>query len=122
MTKQPTVSPLLNDMVLAAGNPPHATVISAGAVIVDNAAGLTVIVLDTDATVLLHASIAVHVSITVPPHEVGDPVHVKRFIAPLIKHQPVRPLLNDMVLAAGTPPHATVISAGVIIVYTAAGF
>ena len=49
----------------------------AGAVIVGNAAGLTVIVLDTDASVLPHASVAVHVSVTVP----------------LIKHVPLPPLV-----------------------------
>ena len=31
------------------------------------AVGLTVIVLDTDANALPHASVAVHVSVTVPP-------------------------------------------------------
>ena len=54
--------------MLAAGTPPHATVIGASAVIVGNAAALTVIILDTDASGLLHASVAVHVSITSPPH------------------------------------------------------
>ena len=61
LIKHPPVNPLLNDSVLAAGTPPHATVIAAGAVIVGNAAGLTVITLDTDATVLPQASVAVHV-------------------------------------------------------------
>ena len=46
---QPPVSPLLNGSVLAAGIEPHDTVMSDGAVIVGKAAGLTVIVLDTDA-------------------------------------------------------------------------
>ena len=43
---------------------PQATVIAAGAVIVGNAAGSTVIILDTDAIVLPQASVAVHVSVT----------------------------------------------------------
>ena len=41
--------------------------ISAGAVIVGNAAGLTVIVRDTDVIVLPQGSVAVHVSVTAPP-------------------------------------------------------
>ena len=48
LIKHPPLNPLLNDIVLADGTPPQATVISPGAVIVGNAAGLTVIVLDTD--------------------------------------------------------------------------
>ena len=48
--KQSPSNPLVNVSVLAAGNAPHATVIAAGGVIVGNAAGLTVIVLDTDAS------------------------------------------------------------------------
>ena len=59
--KQPAVNPLVNVNLLAAGTAPHATVIAAGAVIAGNAAGLTVITLDTDATVLPQASVAVHV-------------------------------------------------------------
>ena len=47
---------------------PHGTVVAGMAVIVGNAAGLTVMFLDTDAIVLPQASVAVHVSTTVPPH------------------------------------------------------
>ena len=65
----------------------------AGAVIVGNAAGLTVIVLDTDASVLPHGSVAVHVSVTVPPHAVGVAENVDGFDVPVIKHGAVNPLL-----------------------------
>ena len=46
----------------------------AGAIIVGNAAGLTVMVLDTAVIVLPHASVAVHVSVTVPPQGPGAAV------------------------------------------------
>ena len=55
----------------AAGIAPHATVIAAGAVIVGNGAGSTVIILDTDASALPQASVAVHVSVTGPPQGPG---------------------------------------------------
>ena len=54
LIKQPPVKPLLNDIVLGAGTPPQSTVIGPGAVIVGSAAGLTVIILDTDANALPH--------------------------------------------------------------------
>ena len=74
--------------MLGAGIASHATVIFASAVITGNAAGLTVIVLDTDAIVLPHASVAVHVSVTVPPHGPGSAVCVDVTV-PLIKHDPL---------------------------------
>ena len=52
--KHPPVDPLLKLSVLDAGTPPQATVIGPGAVIVGNAAGDTVIVLDTGASALPH--------------------------------------------------------------------
>ena len=68
-------------MVLVAGTPPQATVMSAGAVIVGSAAGLTVIILDTLAIVLPHISVAVHVSVTVPPQAFGVAVKVDQIRA-----------------------------------------
>ena len=61
------------------------------------------ITLDTDARALPHESVAVQVSVTVPPH---DPiaVDVDTFEVPLIKHPPLKPLLNGNVLAAGNDP------------------
>ena len=121
LTKQPPLSPLLYDNVLDAGNAPHATVMLVGAVIVGNAAGLTVIVLLTDATVLPHTSVAVHVSVTFPPHAPGVAVNVDELDVPLTKQPPLNPLLNGRVLDAGNPPHATVTFAGAVIVGNAAG-
>ena len=82
-------------MVLGAGVAPQATVVLAGAVIVGNAAGLTVMVLDTEARGLPQTSVAVHVSVTVPPHApAGDwGLKVEAFDVPLIRHPPPNPLL-----------------------------
>ena len=76
-------------IVLAAGIDPQATVITGGAVIVGNAAGLTVITLDTGASALPHASVAVHVSVTVPPHAPGVVLKVEGLDVPVIKHPAV---------------------------------
>ena len=68
-TKHPPVRPLVNGIVEELGRLEiHEMVRALGAVIVGNAAGLTVIVLDTDVSGLPHTSVAVHVSVTVPPH------------------------------------------------------
>ena len=80
-------------MVLDAGTPPQATVMAAGAVIVGNAAGLTVIVLDTEARFLPHTSVAVQVSVTVPPQADGVVVNVEALDVPLIKQSPGNPLV-----------------------------
>ena len=79
--------------MLGAGIDPHATVISAGAVIVGSTAGLTVIVLVTDASGLPQISVAVHVSVTGPPHAVGVELNVDAFDVPLNKHEPLPPLV-----------------------------
>ena len=72
---------------------PQATVILAGAVMVGSAAGLTVIVLDTDAIVLPQGSVAVQVSVTVPPHPEGVALNVDALDVPLIRHGAVNPLV-----------------------------
>ena len=72
--------------MLAEGTDPHAMVVLAGAVIVGNAAGVTVIVL-LPVMVLLHASVNVHVSVNVPPHPVTVPV-LTAVTDPDIKHVP----------------------------------
>ena len=64
-----------------------------GAVIVGNAAGSTKIVLDTDANGLLQASVAVHVSVTNPPHAPGVDVKVEVAEVPVIAHPPLNPLV-----------------------------
>ena len=79
--------------MLVDGNEPHATVILAGAVIVGNAAGSTVIVLDTGASALPHGSVAVHVSVAIPPHASGVPVNVDVFDVPLIRQPPANPFV-----------------------------
>ena len=121
MIRQDPLNPLLNVIVLAAGNAPHATVIAAGAVIVGSAAGETVIVLDTDARALPHASVAVHVSVIGPPQGPGIAENVEGLEVPEIRHEPVNPFVNGIVLAAGNAPQATVIAAGAVIVGNAAG-
>ena len=65
----------------------------AGAVIVGNVAGSTVIVLDTDTRALPHGSVAVHVSVTEPPHPPGVPLCVEEADDPLIKQPPAKPLV-----------------------------
>ena len=65
----------------------------AGAVIVGSAAGLTVMVLDTDAITLPQGSVAVQVSVTVPPHPDGVALNVDALDVPLIKHGAVNPLV-----------------------------
>ena len=64
-----------------------------GAVIVGNVAGLTVIVLDTDAIVLPQGSVAVQVSVTAPPHPEGVALNVDALDVPLIRHGAVNPLV-----------------------------
>ena len=92
LISQPPVNPLLKLIVLDAGTAPQATVIAAGAVIVGKAAGDTVMVLDTDVITLPHASVAVHVSVTVPPHPVaGAAEKVEGLDVPVIRHDPVSP-------------------------------
>ena len=119
--KHPPLNPFVNDIVVDAGTPPQSTVIAGGAVIVGSAAGDTVIVLDTGASALPHASVAIHVSVTVPPHAPGVAVNVDAFDVPVIKHPPVSPFVNDIVVDAGIAPQSTVIGPGAVIVGSAAG-
>ena len=119
LTKHEPLNPFVNPIVLGAGVEPHATVIGPGAVIVGNGAGSTVIVLETEASGLPQGSVAVHVSVTVPPlHPPGVAVNVEGLDVPLIKQAPLPPLENITVLAAGIDPHATVIGPGAVIVGT----
>src|SRR5512140_3111462 len=67
-------------------------------------------VLETGNTVRPHASVAVQVSVTVPPQAGGIAVQVERLDVPEIRHPPVRPFVNVIVLADGTAPQATVIA------------
>ena len=72
----------------------QATVTSTGGVVNTGAgAGVTVMVLVTGASVLPQASVAVHVSVIVPPHGPGAAENVEVADVPLIKHDPVSPLV-----------------------------
>ena len=64
---------------------------AAGAVITGRAPGVTVSVL-LPFIVLLHASVNVHVSVSVPPHPVTVPV-LTAVTVPDIKHDPLAELL-----------------------------
>ena len=65
----------------------------AGAVIVGNAAGLTVMILDTEAIVLPQGSAAVQVSVTVPPQAEGIAEKVDGLEVPFIKQPALNPLV-----------------------------
>ena len=95
--------------------------ISVSGVITGKAAGSTVMVLDTDAKGLLHSSLAVHVSVTVPPQGPGVAEKVDRSDIPLIWHGTGKLLLKVIVLGAGIEPQGTVVSASGVIVGKAAG-
>src|SRR5260221_1973498 len=101
--------------------PPQLTVVSAGAVIVGNAAGVTVIVLDTVAITRPHGSVAVQVCVTVPPHAGGVAPNENAFDQPFITHNQRNPMLSSTVVTDGMPPQLTVVSAGAVIVGNAAG-
>jgi hypothetical protein len=95
------------------GKAPHATVVS-GAVIVGKTAGLIVIVLETglyhDHNCLLPSTFRLLFHHT---HLVLQKKWKVR--SSLIKQPPVNPLENEMVLAAGKAPQATVVSTAVIV-------
>ena len=81
-------------MVGTAGIAPHATVTSAGDVIKDaGAAGVTVIVLVTGVSDLPHASVAVQVSVIVPPQGPGAAERVDVLDIPVIRHDPLNPFV-----------------------------
>jgi hypothetical protein len=80
-------------MLLGAGSAPQSTVISAGAVIVGSGAGLMVMILVFGAKALPHSSVAVQVSVTVPPHEPGIAEKVDRLEVPVIRHPPAPELV-----------------------------
>ena len=80
-------------MVLGAGMLPQATVIAVGAVIVGKVAGLTAMVLETETIVRPQLSVAVQVSVTVPPHAPGVALKVEGFDVPEIWQPPLNPLL-----------------------------
>jgi hypothetical protein len=50
-------------------------------------------VLDTDTSNLPHSSVAVHVSVIVPPQGPGVALNVDGLDVPLIKHEPLNPFV-----------------------------
>lgn len=109
-------------MALEAGSgAPQAMVTGAGAVIVGNDGGLIVIILETGANALPQASVAVHVSVTVPPQDPGSAEKVDAAEVPLIRHPPESPLVYGMVLEVGFVLQATEMSAGAVMVGIIAG-
>jgi hypothetical protein len=113
--------PLVKMIVRGAGIPPQDTVMSGGGLIAGSAAGLTVIVLLTGASVLPHKSVAVQVSVIVPPHLPGVAVNVEGLDVPLIKQPPVNPLVKVIVLGTGTCPHDAVSGPGTVMAGITAG-
>jgi hypothetical protein len=91
--KQAPLNPFVKDIVEAAGVAPQGILIATGAVIVGNDAGLTVITLDTGVNGRPQASVAVHVSVIVPPQAPGAALKVDGFEVPLIKHVPLNPFV-----------------------------
>ena len=71
---------------------PQAAALAAGAVIVGSVAPATVIILVTGVRALPHASVAVHVSVTVPPQGPGAAENVDGLEVPLMRQLPVSPL------------------------------
>jgi len=120
--RHPPLKPLLKLIVLGAGTAPQSNVSEVGAVMVGMAAGLTVMVLVIESRTLPQPSVAVHVSVTVPPQEPGIVENVDTFDVPIIRHPPLNPLLYGRALAAGMVPQATVMSPGFEIAGIAAGF
>ena len=57
------------------------------------AAGVTVMVLVTGASALPQASVAVHVSVIVPPQGPGVAENVEVFEVPFIRHDPLNPFV-----------------------------
>lgn len=122
--RHPPVLELVNVSELGAGNgSPQARVMGAGAVITGNVAGLMVIVLVTGVKALPQASVAVQVSVTVPPQASGGIAEkVDKLEFPLRRHPAAPPLVYGNLLGAGSAaPHARVRGAGAVMVGKVAG-
>ena len=78
-------------------------------------------VLVTGTSALPHASVAVHVSVIVPPHGPGAAENVDVADVPVIRQEPASPLVNVSVDDAGVAPQAMVIAAGAVITGSAPG-
>ena len=93
LNRQPSVNPLVYVTELGIIGVPHGTVMFASGVNNGNRAGSTVMVLDTEASGLPHTSVAVQVSVIVPPHGPGVAENVERLEVPLIRQPSVSPLV-----------------------------
>jgi hypothetical protein len=91
--RHPPVPELVKIIVLEAGSgASQDRVIGPGGVIIGKVAGFTVIVLETGARTLPQASVAVQVSVTVPPQASGIAENVDKLELPLIRQVPDNPL------------------------------
>jgi len=68
-------------------------IFTGGVVNTTGGAGVTVIVLDTENNGLPQISVAVHVSVIVPPHGPGTELKVEVFDVPLMRHPPLAPFV-----------------------------
>ena len=84
-------------------------------------AGVTLIVLVTGTNALPQASVAVQVSVIVPPQAPGAAEKVDVFEVPVIRHDPAIPLVKLRVDAVGVAAHEMVITPGAVIVGNVAG-
>jgi hypothetical protein len=91
--KQEPVSPLVYVSVEDVGVTPQAIVIGPGALIIGNVAGVTVMILVTGASTRPQASVAVQVSVIVPPQGPGAAENVDVLELPVIRQEPVSPLV-----------------------------
>jgi hypothetical protein len=121
LIRHPTDRPLVKGTVVGTIGVPQGTVIAASGVITGRAAGSTVMILDTEASARPHTSVAVQVSVTVPPQAPGVAEKVDRFEVPLIKQPPGKPLVNGTVVGTIGVPQGTVIAASGVITGNAAG-
>ena len=78
------------------------------------------IVLVTGASTLPQASVAVHVSVMVPPQGPGGAEKVDVLEVPVIRHDPLSPFVNVRVDDTGVAPQAIVLAAGAVITGSAA--
>src|SRR5260221_11804994 len=101
--------------------PPQLTVVSGGAVIVGNAAGVSVIVLDTVAITRPHGSVAVQVCVTVPPHAGGVAPNVEDWKCVVLGKSALIGLRQVIIKNDGMPPQLTVVYAGAGMVGNSAG-
>jgi uncharacterized protein YidB (DUF937 family) len=122
LIRHPTGSPLVNGTVVGTIAVPQGTEISASGVITGNAAGSTVIVRLTEASGLKQSSVAVQVSVIVPPHGPGVAEKVDRFEVPLIRHPTGNPFVNGTVVGTIAVPQGTEMSASGVITGKVAGF